>query len=89
MSSDKNKWDGTERRENGMFTRDFYDKMIEMHSDMKHIVKWAESHDASDKEIHEKLNTRVKSLEENQARVIGGAGVLGAITGYLTHWFHK
>jgi putative NADH-flavin reductase len=72
-----------------MFDKDFYDKMMEVHTNMKHLRDWAEKHDANDKQVHEKLDERVKSLEDDRLKVVGGAGVLGVFGGFLAKWFLK
>lgn len=82
------KWDGKERRST-MFDQDFYDRMMEMHTDVKYMRAWAKEHDESDDRTHDRLDRRIKTLEEDRAKVIGGAGVLGIIGGFLTKWFLK
>ena len=72
-----------------MFNQDFYDKMMEVHADMRHLVKWAEEHDTNDKAVHDKLDGRIKSLENDRLKVVAGAGVLGIVGGFFTKWFIK
>lgn len=81
-------YNGEERR-NTMFDKDFYDKMMEVHTDLKYMKTWTETHDANDKEVHKSLNIRVKVLEDDRLKVIGVAGFLGVITAFLTSLFHK
>lgn len=81
-------WDGEERRSD-MFNKDFYDKMMEMHTDVKYIAKWIEEHKKDDDEVHTKFDGRIKVLENDRLKVIGGASVLGVVGGFFTKWLMK
>lgn len=72
MSSD---WDGKERRES-MYGKDFYDKMMEMHTDLKHMVKWAEEHDKSDDSRFDSMNKKVDWVSKIAYMGLGGLAVI-------------
>lgn len=72
-----------------MFNKDFYDRMMEMHTDVKYIAKWIEEHKKEDDVAHGDINSRLKVLEADRFKVIGGAGVLGIVGGFFTKWFLK
>lgn len=81
-------WDGQDRR-SGLFNKEFYDNMMEMHSDMKHIRRWIEDHKSEDDARHAKIDERLKVIENDRAKIYGGASVLGIVGGLLTKWFLK
>lgn len=72
-----------------MYNQDFYDKMIEVHTDIKHITHWIEEHKKEDDTRHEHVEGRLRTLENDRMKVIGGAGVLGMVGGFFTKWFLK
>jgi hypothetical protein len=75
--------------ENNLFNKEFYDKMMEVHSDMRHLREWAIKHDENDKAVHERLDARTKSLENDRMKVMGGASVLGFLGGLVTKWLMR
>ena len=81
-------WDGEERRES-MFDKDFYDKMMETHTNVKYMRNWIQEHKTEDDSRHEKLDNRLKIIEGDRLKIIGGASVFGVIGGFLAKWFLK
>ena len=72
-------WDGKERRN---LDRDWVERdrlLTEVHSDMKHLVDWAKSHDKSDNDRFKVANTRISWIEKVAYLGIGGLGVLSVI----------
>ena len=67
-------WNGEERRT--MFNQDFYDKMMEIHSDMKHIGRWTEEHDDHDDIRFNETNKKVDWIMKLVWLGIGGLGML-------------
>lgn len=59
-------YQGDEKRKDNMFNKDFYDKMMEMHSNVKHIVEWSEDHDEQDDarfiEANKKIDLNMKFM---------------------------
>ena len=78
-----------ERRKKGMYEQEFHDKVIEIHTDMKYVRKWIDDHSLEDDKRFNAVSDRLKSLEDDRLKVVGGAGVLGVIGGILTKWFFK
>lgn len=71
--------EGTERRKNSMFDKDFYDKMMEVHSSVGHIVKWNEAHQKQDDERHKENIVRITALEKSYWKFIGGFAVVAVL----------
>ena len=69
-----NEWDGRERR-SSMFDKDFYDKMMETHTDIKYIRSWGESHDRLDIERFEAMDKRLRWAEKVLYCFIGVIGL--------------
>ena len=63
-----------------MFDQEFYDKMMEIHSDMKHIVRWSEDHDEQD-DI--RFDEASKKIDSNTRYVYMGLGGLMVIQAFL------
>lgn len=59
-----------------MFDKDFYEKMVEMHSDVKHVVKWLEAHDKEDDARFETTNKKVEFVTKTVYMGIGGLVVI-------------
>ena len=59
-----------------MYGKDFYDKMMEMHTDLKHMVKWAEDHDETDNNRFKETNAKVDWVTKIAWVGIGGLGML-------------
>lgn len=70
-------------------SQEFYDKMMETHHDVKHILEWQRDHKNEDDKKHEEIGRRVSSLEGDRAKVIGGSAVFGALSGFLTKFLFK
>ena len=75
-------WDGKERRES-MFGKDFYDKMMEMHTDLKHMVKWSEDHDETDNDRFEETNKKVDWVTKIAYMGLGGLAVMQVIISFI------
>ena len=69
-------WDGTERRHVELELRD---KIIETHTDVKHLVEWAKTHDKSDNDRFEAAFKRITWVEKTAYLGIGGLSVLSII----------
>ena len=82
------KWNKKERRV-ALFNQDFYDKMLEVHTDIKYIKTWIEEHKVEDDTRHDGMDARIKSIEDDRFKIVGGATVLGIIGGFLTKLFFK
>ena len=59
-----------------MFNKDFYDKMMEVHSSMRHIVRWSEDHDEQDDIRFAETNKKVDWVTKMAWLGIGGLGAL-------------
>lgn len=68
-----NDWDGKDRRKHMSFEPDIRDKIIETHTDVKHLIKWSESHTKEDETRFEKIN---KDVDNGKKVVYGGIGGL-------------
>lgn len=66
-------WDGTERRKMDSDQRDL---IIEMHTDMKHMVKWTEAHDLKDDTRFDKID---KSNKWRDKLLYGALGIIAFI----------
>lgn len=75
-------WDGKDRRAS-MFNKDFYDKMMEMHSNLKHMVTWSENHDEQDNERFREANKKVDMVTKVAYMGIGGLAVLQVVISFL------
>ena len=72
-------WDGVERRK---MDRDWLDRdrmLSEIHTDMKHMLDWAKSHDTSDNDRFRTLGDRVSWIEKMAYGGIGGLALLNII----------
>lgn len=69
-------WDGKERREGAMFSKDFYDKMMQMHADVRHMVKWSEDHDKTDNDRFNETNKKVDWVAKIAYMGLGGLAVI-------------
>ena len=69
-------WSGKERRQlnNDWIERDRL--LSEVHTDMKHLVEWAKTHDRSDNEKFKVIGDRVSWIEKVAYTGIGGLAVL-------------
>ena len=74
-------WDGKERR-NTMFDQKFYDNMMGMCGDMKHLRKWSEDHDKDDKIRFAEIN---KNLIYGAIAIILVAFTSGVLGQLLEH----
>jgi len=72
-------WSGKERRKlsNDWIERDRL--LSEVHTDMKHLVEWAKSHDKSDNEKFKVIGDRVSWIEKVAYTGIGGIVVLNVV----------
>ena len=71
-----NTWDGRERRK---MDRDWVERdrlLSEVHSDVKHMVEWAKTHDSSDNNRFKTINDRVSVIEKVAYAGIGGLAML-------------
>ena len=68
-------WDGKERRQS-MFDREFYDKMMEVHSDVKHLVEHVAAHIKEDKASFAKIE---KDQVWTNKIIYGGLGIVAFI----------
>ena len=64
------------------------DKIIETHTDMKHVRRAIEKHDEALQEIKQDCDERLRELEQNHSKIAGmviavGAGVTLALNGAL------
>ena len=75
-------WDGKERRHT-MFDQDFYDKMIEMHANMKHMVEWSKKHDDKDDERFDKVNSDMSWTKKYIYMGLGGLAVLQVFVSFF------
>lgn len=66
-----------------MFNKDFYDKMMEVHSDMKHIRRWSEDHDEQDDIRFSETNKKVDFITRIAYMGLGGLAVIQVIIGFL------
>lgn len=76
-------WDGTERRENHMFSKDFYDKMMEVHNDLKHMVKWSKDHDERDDIRFNDTNKKVDWVTKVAYMGLGAIAVIEVLINVL------
>jgi len=66
-----------------MFGKDFYDKMMEMHTDLKHMVKWSEDHDETDNDRFEETNKKVDWVTKIAYMGLGGLAVMQVIISFI------
>lgn len=69
-------WDGVERRK---MTEDWIERdrlLTEVHSDMKHLVKWSKDHNDDD---NRRFALVTKEIEVGKKVLWGGVGVLAAV----------
>lgn len=76
-------WDGEERRKGNMFSKDFYDKMMEVHNDLKHMVKWSQDHDSQDSERFADANKKIDWVTKVAYMGLGGLAVLQVLIGFI------
>ena len=72
-------WNGEERRN---MERDWVERdrlLTEVHSDMRHLVEWAKTHDKSDNDRFLLVNTKVSWVEKIAYMGIGGLGILSIV----------
>lgn len=67
-------WNGKERR-SLMFDKEFYDKMMEVHGDLKYMKLWTESHDSADDERFKDANIKIDFISKMIWLGIGGLAV--------------
>ena len=72
-----------------MFDKEFYDKLMETHHDVKNILAWNEAHQKQDDARHADIDKRIGSLENSRLKVVGGASVLGAVVALVVKWLFK
>lgn len=63
-------------RRNTMFDKEFYDKMNEMHGDVKHLVTSLKHHVEEDEKVQGEIK---RDLEFHQKLVYGGLGIVAFI----------
>lgn len=68
-------WDGKERR-SIMFDKNLYDKIMETHSDVKHIAEWAKKHDEED---ITRFSLVTKEIDMGKRVLWIGVGVLATL----------
>ena len=69
-------WDGVEKRKDYRVDLEMRDKIIEMHSDVKHMVKWSEEHERKDDQRFNDVN---KDIENGKKIVYGVGGGLAVL----------
>lgn len=67
------------------------DKIVEMHTDMKHVRKTIEKHDDELQELKQDHDERLRELEKNQSKILSymvviGAGIMFGLKGLFALW---
>jgi len=76
-------WDGTEHRKGFRMELELRDKIIETHTDVRHIVDWAKAHDQSDNLKFEQANKRIGWIEKVAYMGIGGLALLNIVIRFV------
>ncbi len=66
-----------------MFDKDFYDKMIDTHQDVKYILDWNASHKKEDDTRYLEIKTKTEFLTKCVYVGIGGFAVLELLLNVL------
>ena len=74
-----NEWDGVERRNMSQDQVNRDRLLTEVHSDMKHLLDWARTHDTSDNDRFDAINKRTAWVEKIAYCGIGGLAVLNIV----------
>ena len=72
-----------ERRKRGMYDKEFYDKMMEVHNDLRHLVSWTKEHDEKDNKRFEETNRKVDLVTKVAYMGLGGLAVINVLIGFL------
>lgn len=69
-------WDGIERRKVSRMEDAIRDKIIETHTDVKHITEWAKNHTIDD---DKKFATITSDINNGKRIIWGGVGIISAV----------
>lgn len=66
-----------------MYDKEFYDKMMEVHNDIKHIVSWSKDHDDQDDKRFESVNKKVDWTTKVAYMGLGGLAVIQVLINFI------
>lgn len=66
-----------------MGSQEDHDLLIEINTNVKHLVKQMNDHISQDDEKHKDIENRVGNLEKDKAKILGGSFVLSVIAGFI------
>lgn len=76
-------YNGEEKRKDNMFNKDFYDKMMEVHSDMRYMRQWSTDHERKDDDRYQENNKKIDWVTKVAYLGIGGLMVLQFVCNFI------